>query len=110
VGQPDIGHITPDVGTSIVSSSDEQIIATVSHGVRNDETLLSPIMPWQYFEGIRLEDLKGIVAWLRTLKAGLERRPTVASVRPSLLHPSTQMNRPTWAPGLAPSPPLSHPD
>jgi hypothetical protein len=25
-------------------------------------------MPWQYFGGMRPEDLKAIVAWLRTLK------------------------------------------
>jgi mono/diheme cytochrome c family protein len=61
-------NITPDPGTGIGQWSDEQIIAAISHGIRNDGTILSPIMPWQYFVGMRPENLKSIVAWLRTLK------------------------------------------
>src|ERR1700693_4938841 len=67
-GSKTSANITPDLATGIGGWSDEQIIAAISHGVRNDGTLLSPIMPWQYFESMRSEDLKAIVAWLRTLK------------------------------------------
>lgn len=61
-------NITPDPVTGIGKWTDEQIIDAISRGVRNDGTLLSPIMPWQYFAGMRPEDLRAIVAWLRTLK------------------------------------------
>jgi hypothetical protein len=60
-------NITPDPATGMGKWTDEQIVAAISRGVRNDGTLLSPIMPWQYFAGMRPEDLKAIVAWLRTL-------------------------------------------
>jgi mono/diheme cytochrome c family protein len=61
-------NITPDLATGIGGWTDEQITAAIAHGIRNDGGLLSPIMPWQYFGGMRPEDLKAIVAWLRTLK------------------------------------------
>jgi mono/diheme cytochrome c family protein len=61
-------NITPDLATGIGGWSDEQIITAISHGIRNDGGLLSPIMPWRYFAGMRHEDLTAIVSWLRTLK------------------------------------------
>ena len=61
-------NITPDPGTGIGTWTDEQVIAALSHGVDKDGASLSPIMPWPYFQGMKPEDLKAIVAWLRTLK------------------------------------------
>ncbi len=61
-------NITPDLATGIGGWTDEQIAAAIAHGIRNDGGLLSPIMPWQYFGGMRSDDLNAIVAWLRTLK------------------------------------------
>ena len=61
-------NITPDPDTGIGSWTDEQVIAALSHGVDKDGAMLSPIMPWPYFQAMRPEDVKAIVAWLRTLK------------------------------------------
>lgn len=61
-------NITPDPDTGIGKWTDEQIIAALSHGVDRDGGLLSPIMPWPYWQSMQPEDLKAIVAWLRTLK------------------------------------------
>ena len=61
-------NITPDVDTGIGKWTDEQIIAALSHGVDKDGAVLSPIMPWPYWQSMKSEDLKAIVAWLRTLK------------------------------------------
>ena len=61
-------NITTDVDTGIGKWTDEQIIAALSHGVDKDGAVLSPIMPWPYWQSMKPEDLKAIVAWLRTLK------------------------------------------
>ena len=61
-------NITPDQDTGIGRWTDEQVIAALSHGVDKDGALLSPIMPWLYFQAMKPEDVKAIVAWLRTLK------------------------------------------
>ena len=61
-------NITPDPETGIGDWTDPQVIAALSHGVDKDGTLLSPIMPWPYFQTMKAEDLKALVAWLRTLQ------------------------------------------
>ena len=61
-------NITPDLETGIGTWTDEQVITALSHGVGKDGALLSPIMPWPYFQAMKPDDLKAIVAWLRTLK------------------------------------------
>ena len=67
-GSRNSANITSDLGTGIGKWTDEQIIAALSHGVDKDGGLLSPIMPWPYWQSMKPEDLKAIVAWLRTLK------------------------------------------
>ncbi len=61
-------NITPDPETGIGLWTDDQIVAALSRGVRPDGTTLSPIMPWPYWRTMKPEDLKAIVAWLRTLR------------------------------------------
>lgn len=61
-------NITPDPETGIGKWTDEQVATALTHGVDKDGSLLSPIMPWPYFQAMKPEDLKSLVAWLRTLK------------------------------------------
>jgi mono/diheme cytochrome c family protein len=61
-------NITPDPETGIGGWTDEQVIAALSHGIDKDGAPLSSIMPWPYFQSMKPEDLKAIVAWLKTLK------------------------------------------
>ncbi len=61
-------NITPDPATGIGQWTDDQVMAALTHGTDKDGALLSPIMPWPYFQQMKPEDLKAIVAWLKTLK------------------------------------------
>lgn len=61
-------NITPDPETGIGTWTDDQIKAAISHGVDRDGSLLSPIMPWPYWQAMKPDDLTAIVGWLRTLK------------------------------------------
>lgn len=61
-------NITPDKGTGIGNWTDEQIATAIREGLRPDGTQLSPMMPYLNYNGLTDEDVKGIVAFLRTLK------------------------------------------
>ena len=61
-------NITPDPDTGLGRWTDDEIVAALSRGLGKDGAPLSPIMPWPYFHAMRPEDLKAVVAWLRTLK------------------------------------------
>ncbi len=61
-------NITPDPETGIGRWSDDQIVTAISHGIAADGGSLSPIMPWPYWQSMKLEDLRALVAWLRSLK------------------------------------------
>lgn len=61
-------NITPDPETGIGTWTDEQIVAALTHGVDKDGAMLSRIMPWPYLGAMKPEDLKAVVAWLRSLK------------------------------------------
>lgn len=60
-------NITPDIKTGIGSWSDAQITAALTHGVAADGSPLAPIMPWPYLEDLKPEDVRALVAWLRSL-------------------------------------------
>ena len=61
-------NITPDPETGIGRWTDDQIATALTRGVRPDGAPLSPIMPWPYWRTMKPEDVRAIVAWLRTLK------------------------------------------
>lgn len=61
-------NITPDPETGIGTWSDDEVAAALTHGIDRDGAMLSPIMPWPYLNAMRPEDVRAIVAWLRTLK------------------------------------------
>ncbi len=67
-GSRTAANITPDLETGIGSWSDTQVAAAIAHGTDKDGGLLSPIMPWPYWQSMKPDDVKAIVAWLRTLK------------------------------------------
>jgi len=61
-------NITPDPETGIGTWTDAQIKAALQTGMRPDGKMLSPIMPWQYYNGMEEKDLDALVAYMRTLK------------------------------------------
>ena len=62
-------NITPDRQTGIGSWTDDQIIAAIRLGVRPNGERLIPVHPFTVFNGMAEEDLRALVAYLRTLPA-----------------------------------------
>ena len=62
-------NITPDRQTGIGTWTDEQIIAAIRLGRRPNGERLLPVHPFTVFNGMAEEDLKAIVAFLRTTPA-----------------------------------------
>jgi len=59
-------NITPDRQTGIGTWTDEQIIAAIRLGRRPNGERLLPVHPFTVFNGMAEEDLRAIVAFLRT--------------------------------------------
>jgi mono/diheme cytochrome c family protein len=62
-------NITPDRQTGIGTWTDEQIITAIRLGRRPNGERLLPVHPFTVFNGMAEEDLKAIVAFLRTAPA-----------------------------------------
>ncbi len=62
-------NITPDQPTGIGGWTDEQIITAVRLGRRPNGDRLLPVHPYPVFNGMAAEDLKALVAFLRTVPA-----------------------------------------
>ncbi len=60
-------NITPDRQTGIGSWTDEQIITAIRLGRRPDGERLIPVHPYPVFNGMAAEDLRALVAYLRTV-------------------------------------------
>jgi mono/diheme cytochrome c family protein len=61
-------NITPDKQTGIGGWTDEQVISAIRLGRRPNGERLLPVHPFPVFNGMAEEDLKAIVAFLRTTK------------------------------------------
>jgi len=61
-------NITPDKETGIGNWTDAQIITAIRHGVRADGTPIGPPMPIEFYQRMSDDDVKAIVAYLRSVK------------------------------------------
>ncbi len=61
-------NITPDKETGIGAWTDAQIIAAIREGKRPDGTIVGPPMPTELYNKMSDNDVKAMVAYLRTLK------------------------------------------
>ena len=68
------GNITPDRETGVGDWTDEQLITAIRLGRRPDGGRLLPVHPYTVFNGMAEEDLRALVAYLRTLPP--VKRPT----------------------------------
>ncbi|MDX1435846.1 MAG: cytochrome c [Anaerolineales bacterium] len=60
-------NLTSDVETGLGAWTDEQIKNAIRLGISRDGHQLSPVMPYEFFNGMAETDLDAIVAYLRTL-------------------------------------------
>jgi mono/diheme cytochrome c family protein len=61
-------NITPDKETGLGDWSDQQIQDAMVNGIRPDGSHILPVMPYEGYSGMAQEDLKALIAYLRTLK------------------------------------------
>ena len=100
-------NITPDRTTGIGNWTDEQIIAAIRLGRRPNGERIIPAHPFMSFNGMAEEDLRALVAYLRTLtpikKANLPKHITIPLFETVFL--------PAWLAAFAPqeTPPPSAP-
>jgi len=67
-------NLTSDKETGLGSWTDQQIIDAITKGLRKDGSRILPVMPYGAYSGMAQDDLKALVAYLRTLKP--VRKPT----------------------------------
>jgi len=61
-------NITQDKETGLGAWTDQQIHDAMVKGVRRDGSRILPVMPYENYSGMAEEDLKTLIAYLRTLK------------------------------------------
>jgi len=61
-------NITQDKETGLGAWSDQQIHDAMVKGIRRDGSRILPVMPYEAYSGMAEEDLKALIAYLRTLK------------------------------------------
>jgi mono/diheme cytochrome c family protein len=61
-------NITPDKETGLGNWTDQQIYDAMIRGIRPDGSRILPVMPYEAYSGMAQEDLKALLAYLRTLK------------------------------------------
>lgn len=61
-------NITPDKETGIGNWTDDQIVAAIREGKRPDGSIVGPPMPVEMYRAMSDNDVRAIVAYLRTVK------------------------------------------
>jgi mono/diheme cytochrome c family protein len=61
-------NITQDKETGLGNWTDQQINDAMVKGMRRDGSRMLPVMPYEKYSGMAQEDLKALIAYLRTLK------------------------------------------
>jgi mono/diheme cytochrome c family protein len=61
-------NITQDKETGLGDWTDQQIHDAMNAGIRRDGSRLLPVMPYEAYSGMAQQDLKALVAYLKTLK------------------------------------------
>jgi len=90
-------NITPDLKTGLGNWTDEQIITAIRLGRRPNGERLIPVHPYTVFNGMAAEDLRVLVAFLRTIP------PVNRSTPPKKLIPLFEsVFLPAWLAAFAP--------
>lgn len=85
-------NITQDKETGLGGWSDREIQEAMVAGIRPNGARILPVMPYEAYSGMASEDLKALVAYLRTLKPARKEAPRLKSWIPFLRPIST----PIW--------------
>lgn len=77
-------NITQDKETGLGSWTDQQILDALVKGLRPDGSRSLPVMPYEKYSGMAQEDLKALIAYLRTLKPARNPTPPLQTRLPFL--------------------------
>jgi mono/diheme cytochrome c family protein len=92
------GNLTPDPETGLGRWTDDQVIAAIRLGRRPDGGRLVPVHPYPTFNGMAEEDLRAVVAYLRSLP------PIKRKTEPKKLVPMFEsVGLPLWLKAFAPT-------
>ena len=61
-------NLTADKETGLGGWTDQQIAEAMTKGIRRDGIRILPVMPYGLYSGMARDDLKSLIAFLRTLK------------------------------------------
>ena len=75
-------NITPDKETGLGNWTDQQIYDAMIKGIRPDGSRILPVMPYEAYSGMAQEDLKALLAYLRTLKPVKKATPQLKTWAP----------------------------
>lgn len=75
-------NITQDKETGLRNWTDQQILDAMVKGVRRDGSRILPVMPYEAYSGMAQDDLKALIAYMRTLKPVRKATPELDSTLP----------------------------
>ena len=75
-------NITQDKETGLGGWTEQQIRDAMIKGIRRDGSSIIPVMPYQAYSGMAEEDVKALIAYLRTLKPVKKATPELESRAP----------------------------
>ncbi len=75
-------NLTPDKATGLGEWSDRQIRDAIVKGIRPDGTRLLPVMLYEAYSGMAEEDLKALIAYVRTVSPVRKETPPLKSWLP----------------------------
>ena len=75
-------NITQDKETGLGAWSDQQIHDAMVKGIRRDGSRILPVMPYEKYSGMAQDDMKALIAYLRTLKPVTKATPELKSLAP----------------------------
>jgi len=75
-------NLTSDNETGLGNWTDQQIIDALTKGLRKDGSRQLPLMPYTLYSGMAQEDLKTLVAYLRSLKPVKKATPELKTSTP----------------------------
>ena len=75
-------NITQDKETGLGAWTNQQIQDAIIKGIRRDGSKILPVMPYEKYSGMAQEDMKALIAYLRTLKPVTKATPELKSWAP----------------------------
>jgi mono/diheme cytochrome c family protein len=75
-------NITQDKETGLGAWTDQQIHDALIRGIRKDGSRILPVMPYEKYSGMAQEDLRAMIAFMRTLKPVKKATPALQTWAP----------------------------